>query len=48
MTHETGMANDTGRLEVRCMRHDDVQAGQRLREQASWNQSDADWHRLLD
>ena len=36
------MAHDPGRLTVRRMTHDDVPAGQRLREQAGWNQNDAD------
>ena len=42
------MTRDLGRLTIRAMRHGDIAAGQRLREQAGWNQSDADWQRLLD
>jgi GNAT superfamily N-acetyltransferase len=41
------MATDAAPLTIRLMTRDDVSAGQRLREQAGWNQSDADWHRLL-
>ena len=34
-------------LAIRPMTAADVPAGQRLREQAGWNQSEDDWHRLL-
>ena len=33
--------------EIRCLTLDDIAAAQRLREQAGWNQTDADWRRLL-
>ena len=35
-------------LAIRVMRPDDIPAGQRLREQAGWNQTADDWRRLLD
>ncbi len=33
---------------MRLMTCDDVAAGMRLKEQAGWNQTEADWHRFLD
>src|SRR5262249_8240740 len=36
-----------GGLTIRLMTGRDIPAGQRLREQAGWNQSDDDWRRLL-
>jgi len=35
-------------LRIRPMTDDDIQLGQRLREQAGWNQTEADWRRFQD
>jgi ribosomal protein S18 acetylase RimI-like enzyme len=37
----------SGMVTIRPLAHADVPAAQRLREQAGWNQADADWQRLL-
>jgi len=34
-------------LHIRTMDADDVSLGMRLREQAGWNQTEADWRRML-
>jgi len=34
-------------IEIRPFRASDVPLGMRLKDQAGWNQTEADWHRFL-
>lgn len=43
----SGPAPTFGVLAIRVMTERDIPAGQRLRQQAGWNQTDDDWRRLL-